>query len=89
MVWALLPCYTVWARDLYLTVHGQNISIADVWDGVNLKSTFRRTVNEQLMDQWSEPLEIARDMFGINIHQIRSLGLTVVESLCRVKILMI
>jgi hypothetical protein len=29
-------------------------TIAEVWDGVTLKFTFRRTVSPQMMDLWRE-----------------------------------
>jgi hypothetical protein len=38
--------------DLYVLVNEQNISIAEVWDGRNLKLTFRRCVDHQLMQRW-------------------------------------
>jgi hypothetical protein len=36
----------------------KRISIKDVWDGVTLKVTFRRTVDHRLMLQWEELLQI-------------------------------
>jgi hypothetical protein len=35
-------------------VNEQNISIADLWDGVNLKCTFRRCVDRRLLLMWKE-----------------------------------
>jgi hypothetical protein len=32
----------------------QERTIRDIWDGVNLKFTFRRTVDSSLMSQWLE-----------------------------------
>jgi hypothetical protein len=42
----------------------KNISIKEVWDGSNLRLTFRRTVNQSLMNQWYELLNIC---IGINL----------------------
>jgi hypothetical protein len=44
---------------LYSIVNEQGATISDVWDGVNLKFTFRRIVNRELMDQWNELSQIA------------------------------
>jgi hypothetical protein len=32
-------------------VNEQGKTVADAWNGVNIKFTFRRTVNRELMDQ--------------------------------------
>jgi hypothetical protein len=46
--------------DLYYIVIEKNITIAEVWDGTDLKFTFRRTIGESLMGTWFDFLEIAR-----------------------------
>jgi hypothetical protein len=40
--------------ELYYIVNEQNKSIADLWDGVNLKCTFRRCVDRRLLSLWEE-----------------------------------
>jgi hypothetical protein len=36
--------------DIYSIVNEQGCTVRDVWDGVNLKFTFRRTVDRESMD---------------------------------------
>jgi hypothetical protein len=36
--------------------------LREAWDGEDLKFTFRRTVNERLMQQWLEPKQIVEDV---------------------------
>jgi hypothetical protein len=48
--------------DLYVLVNEQNVSIAEVWDGVNLKLTFRRCVDHQLMQRWFDLKSIAESI---------------------------
>ena len=45
--------------EIYILINEKGSSIADVWDGTNLKMTFRRTVSEHLMNLWEELLAIA------------------------------
>jgi hypothetical protein len=45
-------------RDLYIIVNEQQSTLAQVWDGTNLKMTFRRTVNQVLFDRWLELLAL-------------------------------
>jgi hypothetical protein len=42
--------------ELYCIVNEQNRSIAELWDEVNLKCTFRRCVNMRLLSLWEELL---------------------------------
>jgi hypothetical protein len=46
--------------DLYIIVNEQMCVIADVWDGVNLKFTFRRTVSPALFARWLELVALVR-----------------------------
>jgi hypothetical protein len=39
-------------------VNEEGISLRDAWDGVNLKFTFRRSVDTRLMNQWYELKQI-------------------------------
>jgi hypothetical protein len=45
--------------DVYSIIFEQGKIIYDAWDGVNLKFTFRRTVDSATMEQWYEILQIA------------------------------
>ena len=40
--------------SLYVINEQQSSTVKEVWDGVNLKLTFRRTVSEQVMNLWWE-----------------------------------
>jgi hypothetical protein len=40
--------------ELYCIVNEQNKSIADMWDGMNLKCTFHRCVDRRLLLMWEE-----------------------------------
>ena len=44
---------------LYEIVNEKIGTVCDLWDGTNLKCTFRRTVNQSLMNEWLEVLELA------------------------------
>jgi hypothetical protein len=48
--------------DLYVIVNEQNVSIADAWDGIQLKLTFRRSVDQQLMNRWYDLLSVAESI---------------------------
>jgi hypothetical protein len=45
--------------DLYIVVNGKTGNVADLWDGHNLKCTFRRTVDSRLGRVWLEIVQIA------------------------------
>jgi hypothetical protein len=45
--------------ELYCLVNEQNTSIAELWDGENLKCTFRRYVDVRLLSMWYEVVDIA------------------------------
>jgi len=44
---------------LYVINNEQGATISQVWDGTDLKLTFRRTVSQQLMLQWEELFQVA------------------------------
>ena len=44
--------------DLYVLVNEKNKTIAEIWDGQELKCTFRRTFSDELMSQWFELVDI-------------------------------
>ena len=46
--------------DIYFVCNEQNRTIAEVWDGVSLKLTFRQTFDEAKMQQWFELVEICK-----------------------------
>ena len=41
-------------RDLFIIVNEQDLTVAQVWDGVDLKFAFRRCVSPALFDRWLE-----------------------------------
>ena len=45
--------------DLYVIVNEKNSTIADLWDGNELKCTFRRTVSPTLSRKWLEVVQLA------------------------------
>jgi hypothetical protein len=47
-------------------VNEQNKSIADLWDGVNLKCTFRRCVDRRLLLMWKELVGLVFKMESID-----------------------
>jgi hypothetical protein len=44
---------------MYIIVNEQGKSVDDAWDGMNLKFTFRRIVNREVMGMWEEVKQIA------------------------------
>jgi hypothetical protein len=45
--------------ELYVIINEQNKYVADLWDGVDLKCTFRRCVDVRLFNMWEEVVNIA------------------------------
>jgi hypothetical protein len=45
--------------DLYIIVNEKTSTIAELWDGHNLKCTFKRTVKERLGRDWLEIVQLA------------------------------
>jgi hypothetical protein len=45
--------------SIYTIVNEQGKTIREIWDGVNLKLTFRRTVYQETLNQWEERKKIA------------------------------
>jgi hypothetical protein len=45
--------------DLYRLVNEKNKTIAKLWDGENLKCTFRRIVHDRLLLMWEEVFQLA------------------------------
>jgi len=48
--------------QLYTINNEQGATISQVWDGVDLKLTFRRAVSQQLMLQWDELSQIVNSI---------------------------
>jgi hypothetical protein len=48
--------------EVYYIVNEQNKTIADLWDRVNLKCTFRRCVDARLYNLWEEVVSIAESL---------------------------
>jgi hypothetical protein len=70
-------------------VNEQNGIITDLWDGCNLRCTFRRTVDIRLFNLWEEVLNIASSLSLSNeddepVWQIHSLGIYSFQSLYRI-----
>jgi hypothetical protein len=75
--------------ELYCIVNEQNRTIAELWDGHNLKCTFRRIVDIRLFNLWEEVLSIAASLELNNeddepVWQYNSLGVYSSQSLYRV-----
>jgi hypothetical protein len=48
--------------SIYTIVNEQGKTIREIWDGVNLKLTFRRTVDHETLNQWEEHMQIASNI---------------------------
>jgi hypothetical protein len=48
--------------DVYMLVNQQTQTISELWDGQQLKCTFRRIFYDDLMAQWLEIIEIAKEI---------------------------
>jgi hypothetical protein len=75
--------------ELYYIVNEQNKSIAELWDGCNLRCTFRRCVDIRLYNMWEELLSIASticltDKEDEMVWQFHSSGIYSSHSLYRV-----
>jgi len=56
-----LDRYLFW--PLYVINEQRGKIVSDVWNGVDLKLTFRRTVSESIMNLWWELLAMMDDFF--------------------------
>ena len=45
--------------NLYEIVNEKSYTVSEVWDGFTLKCSFRRTVSDQLMNDWGEVVQLA------------------------------
>lgn len=46
--------------DIYFVSNQQNQTIAELWDGNEIRGNLRRTFTGEMMAQWQELLELAR-----------------------------
>jgi hypothetical protein len=58
-VWLGSSSLAIQFWDLYVIVNEKTGTVRDLWDGVNLRCTFRRTVGDRLEQLWSEVLQLA------------------------------
>jgi hypothetical protein len=58
-VWLGSSSLVIQYWDLYSILNEQNHTIAQLWDGKNLKCTFRRCVDRKVFQLWEEVLCIA------------------------------
>jgi hypothetical protein len=49
--------------DVYFVVNQQTKTVSELWDGSQLRCTYRRTFTDSVMDQWHELVEIAKTIF--------------------------
>jgi hypothetical protein len=45
--------------ELYSIINEQNITVAELWEGTDLKCIFRRCVDTRLFNLWEEVMNIA------------------------------
>ena len=48
--------------EIYVLVNEKTIFITDVWDGEQLRVTFRRCFDQKLLQQWFEILQFAQSL---------------------------
>jgi hypothetical protein len=48
--------------EIYYIINEHNKTISELWDGVDLKCTFRRCVDLRLFNLWGEVVNLAADM---------------------------
>jgi hypothetical protein len=58
-VWLGSSSLAIQFWDLYVIVNEKTGTVRDLWDGVNLRCTFRRTVGDRLEQLWLEVLQLA------------------------------
>jgi hypothetical protein len=58
-VWLGSSSLAIQYWELYCIINEHNKTIAEIWDGVHLKCTFRRCVDLRLYNLWDQVLSIA------------------------------
>jgi hypothetical protein len=61
-VWIGTSSLAIQYWGLYCLINEQNKSIAELWDGTNLRCTFRRCVDIRLFQLWEEVVSIAESI---------------------------
>jgi hypothetical protein len=61
-VWIGTSSLAIQYWELYCLINEHNRSIAELWDGDNLKCTFRRCVDVRLFNLWEEVVSIAESV---------------------------
>jgi hypothetical protein len=59
VIWVGNSSLAIQFWDIYSIVNEQNKTLAELWDGVNLKCTFRRCVDSRVFQLWKEVVSIA------------------------------
>lgn len=57
--WLGLSSLAIQYWEIYILVNEKAASVANLWDGVNLKCSFRRCVDERLWNMWLEVVQLA------------------------------
>ena len=60
MVWQLSLSVQFW--DLYAICNQMGGGLADIWDGQQVKLTFRRTFDDNMLEKWFELEEIVKSV---------------------------
>jgi hypothetical protein len=63
--------------DLFILVHEQEVTVAQAWDSVNLRFTFRRCVSRILYDRW---LELIQLVSTVNLNNDDDMPIWMLES---------
>lgn len=53
-----MPLVAIQYWELYVLVNEKSKTVAELWDGIDLKCTFRRTVSERLERLWLEVVQL-------------------------------
>jgi hypothetical protein len=61
-VWLGSSSLVIQYWEVYSVVNGQNRTIREIWDGTNLKCTFRRRVDRRVFDLWEVVCVIAENL---------------------------
>jgi hypothetical protein len=57
--WLGTSCLAIQFLKLYVLINEKNKIVADLWDGTNLKCSFRRTASLEIQNQWDEVFQLA------------------------------
>jgi hypothetical protein len=65
-VWLGSSSLAIQFWEIYVIVNEQNATIADIWDGSQLKCSFKRCVDRRLFQRWEESVGIAESIVLID-----------------------